>query len=274
MSASDPMPPTAAHVPQAIARVEPAQLEGFDGGPRFAVWWLPVGREPAGSVLCVQPFGAERGAARHALAMQAWRLARRGWAVLLIDLFGTGDSPGEPAEATLAAWRGDLLRAAMLARQRHAGPNVLWGVRDGALLAADVAVALDQLIDAYVFWQAPADGAAVGAVPGEGGSLAPELLAELRELRMQPPPVAERGAPAAVLFVEIGDSRAPPDAVSALAANLTESWLEAGYVATPRTVSGPAFWVTDGTVSPWPASPVVLPVAAYLATEEFLEVVR
>jgi len=272
------MSPAAAPVATSAARIEPALLEGFDGGPRFAVWWLPAGREPLGSVLCVQPIGAERAAARHALAAQAWRLARLGWAVLLLDLFGTGDSPGEPQEASLETWRGDLLRAAMLARQRHTGPNVLWGVRAGALLAADIAVALDQLVDAYVFWQAPADGMAVAATPAEGGSLAPAMLAELAGLHMQPPPVAGRGATPAVLFVDAGEPGAAPDRLSPLVADLTEQWLEAGYAAMPRSVSAPAFWMPSD--APWHAgswsssTSAALPAAMFLVTEEFLEVVR
>ena len=270
------MSPAAAPLATSAARIEATRLEGFDGGPRFAVWWLPAAREPLGSVLCVQPIGAERAAARHALAAQAWRLARQGWAVLLLDLFGTGDSPGEPAKASLEVWRGDLLRAAMLARQRHTGPNVLWGVRAGAPLAADIAVALDQLVDAYVFWQAPADGAAVATVPAEGGNLAPAMLAELAELRMQPPLVVERSASPAVLFVD--SDGAAPGGVSPLVADLTEQWLEAGYAAMPRTVSAPAFWMppdAPGNAGSWSSTTsAALPAAMFLVTEEFLEVVR
>ena len=278
MPTPDPMRPAAAPLTSSAARVEPIQLEGFDGGPRFAVWWLPGDREPLGSVLCVQPIGAERTAARHALAAQAWRLARRGWAVLLLDLFGTGDSPGEPAEASLEGWRGDLLRAAMLARQRHAGPNVLWGVRAGALLAADIAVALDQLVDAYVFWQAPADGSVVAALPAEGGSLSPAMLAELAELHMQPPHLDARGTTPAVLFVDSDEAGAAPGGVSPSVASLTEQWLEAGYAAMPRTVSVPPFWVPSdipGNPGAWSSATfAALPAAMFLVTEEFLEVVR
>ena len=272
------MSPAAAPLATSAARIEPAQLEGFDRGPRFAVWWLPSGRDPLGSVLCVQPIGAERAAARHALAAQAWRLARQGWAVLLLDLFGTGDSPGEPADASLEGWRGDLLRAAMLARQRHAGPNVLWGVRAGALLAADIAVALDQLVDAYVFWQAPADGSVLATLPAGGDSLSPAMFAELAELHMQPPPVDERGATPAVLFVDSDETGAAHGGISPMVADLTGQWLEAGFAAMPRTVSVPPFWVPSdvpGNPGAWSsATSAALPAAMFLVTEEFLEVVR
>lgn len=262
---------------EAAARIEPARLDGFDGGPRFGVWWLPAGHEPRGTVLCVQPLGEERAAARHALAAQAWRLSAGGWAVLMIDLYGTGDSPGEPAGITLQRWRGDLLRAAMLARQRHAGPNVLWGVRGGALLAADIAVALDQLVDAYVFWQPSGDERIPPEPGGEGGSLPSTLLDELHELRMQPPALADHGGVPAALFVEMREAReGVPAGASALICDLTEAWLEAGYLALPQRVNAAPFWQPCGAAGGGSAAPhaAALPTAAFAATEEFLESVR
>lgn len=257
--------------PDADVRIEATLCEGFDAGHRMGIWWLPAG-EPRGAVLCVQPLGAERSTARHAIASQAWRLAARGWAVLLIDLFGLGDSPGEPAEATLDGWRSDLLRAAMLARRRHSGSNVLWGVRSGALLVADVAMALDQLIDLYVFWQAPASGDAIATIRPEGGSLAPSLLADLRELRMEPPAIAEHGRPPAALFLEVSGLSSMTEEVSVPACNLAEAWLEAGYLAVPRSAAQPTFQAAHATTDGerWPLRSESL-MGACIATEEFLE---
>lgn len=273
---------TASGVP-ATARIEATHLDGFDGGPRFGVWWLPSGREPRGAVLCVQPLGEERTHARHALASQAWRLAARGWAVLAIDLYGTGDSAGETGDATLQGWRSDLLRAAMIARQRHSGPNVLWGARAGALLAADIAVALDQLVDAYVFWQAPESGHEISDASHVGGRPASALLNELREMRMQPPPVAEHGAPPAALFVEFDQPAANRSDLSPVTAALTEAWLAAGYLATPRIARCARFWLPSqatarsgarGSPGMQQARERAWPTPAWLATEEFLEGVR
>ena len=264
----------------APVRIEALQLEGFDRGPRFAVWWLPARTEPRGSVLCVQPLGDEHPAARHSLALQARRLAARGWAVLMIDLFGTGDSPGEFAQANLEIWRNDLLRGSMLARQRASGPTVLWGVRGGALLVGDIAVALDQLVDSFVFRDAPDSGHAggAGAVAGWRPPSAPEptaqatpastpgsLPGELRDLRLRPPPAAEHGAPPKVLFVEIGDQPAVSLELSPATCALTEAWLEAGYLATPRAAHAGGAW-------PGPVVPV--PLAACMATEALLEELR
>jgi len=270
-------------VPEAAARIEPAQLAGFDRGPRFGVWWRPTRTAPRGSVLCVQPLGSERTTARHTLALQAWRLAERGWTVLMPDLFGSGDSPGNPGDATLEGWRADLLRAAMLARQEHTGPNVLWGVRHGALLAADVAVALDQLVDGFVFWQAPVSGHKFAASNHEGGSASPALVAALRELHMQPPPVAKHGAPPAALFLQFDATGPGVGELSPITSALTESWLAAGYLATARVARCDRFWrpAASAPRSGAPGSPDVpqpqpraLPAAAWLATEEFLEGLR
>lgn len=274
------MTPNPPAVPEAVARIEPVQLGGFDRGPRFGVWWRPTRTAPRGAVVCVQPLGGERPVARHALASQAWRLAERGWTVLMADLFGSGDSPGDPGEATLEGWRADLLRVAMLARQEHSGPNVLWGARHGALLAADVAVALDQLIDAFVFWEAPDSGAEISTSSHEGGSAAPALAAALRELQMQPPPVAEHGAPPAALFLQFDAPGPGLGELSPLTSALTESWLAAGYLATARVARCDRFWRPAAAAprSGAPGSPEVpqpqmraLPVSAWLATEEFLE---
>lgn len=139
----------------------PEFIDGFDHGRRFGLWILPGrGARQVGSVLVVQPFGDEANLSRRVIVAQAMRLAQQGWTTLVLDLYGTGDSDGQTHEATLGDWRADLLRASRLARERAPGRHVVWGVRLGALLAAELALALDQVADGYVFWQAPASGAA------------------------------------------------------------------------------------------------------------------
>lgn len=246
------------------ARFEPALLHGFEGGTRFGVWWLPAEGEPRGTILCVQPLGEERPCARRVIAAQAWRMAARGWVVLVPDLYGCGDSPGEPAEATLDAWRSDLFRCTMLVRQRAEGPNVLWSVRAGALLGVDLSVALDQLLDAHLFWQAPESGRnAVDALAASSG-LSTRLLVSLGELRMQPPPTAERGSQPSVAFVEINESTASLGDVSLATRALTDSWLDAGYIAGARAARVSPFWDTASLARP-------LPEALFETTEDFLE---
>jgi len=143
------------------ATLLPEFIDGFDHGRRFGLWILPGrGARQVGSVLVVQPFGDEANLSRRVIVAQAMRLAQQGWTTLVLDLYGTGDSDGQTHDATLGDWRADLLRASRLARERAPGRHVVWGVRLGALLAAELALALDQVADGYVFWQAPASGAA------------------------------------------------------------------------------------------------------------------
>ncbi len=142
------------------ARLEPVFLDGFCRGQRFALWVEPPTTVRArGSILCVQPFGDEANLSRRVLVAQARRLALEGWTTLLLDLYGTGDSDGLSEDANLDAWRADLLRASHLARARSGGQFVLWGLRLGTLLACDVAIALDQITSALVFWQPSPTGA-------------------------------------------------------------------------------------------------------------------
>lgn len=249
------------------ARFEPVQLQGFEAGTRFGVWWMPAETPPRGTILCVQPLGEERPWARRVIAGQAWRMASRGWAVLVPDLYGCGDSPGEPAEATLDAWRNDLFRCMMLVRQRAEGPNVLWSVRAGALLGVDLSVALDQLLDAHLFWQAPESGRSAVDALAASTALPARLLVSLGELRMQPPPTAERGSQPLVTFVETNESAASLGDVSPAARTLTESWLDAGYIAGARAAPVLPFWDSASLARP-------LPEALFETTEDFLESVH
>ena len=54
------------------ARLEPAFLEGFHGGRRFALWVRPPEtRRDVGAILCLQPFGEEANLSRRVLVAQA-----------------------------------------------------------------------------------------------------------------------------------------------------------------------------------------------------------
>jgi exosortase A-associated hydrolase 2 len=96
--------------------------------------------------------------ARRMAAMQARRFAAAGCAVLQIDLFGCGDSSGELAEASWEVWKRDLQAALAWLRPRVRGPLGVWGLRLGALLAADVACDPAAGVERLVLWQPVASG--------------------------------------------------------------------------------------------------------------------
>lgn len=295
--------------------LEPTFLDGFQGGRRFALWVGPPAGTPArGCVLCIQPFGEEANLSRRVLVAQACRLAAGGWTTLIVDLFGTGDSDGATPEATLPLWRADLLRASRIARERVAGPFVLWGTRMGALLAAELAIALDQLAAAMLFWQPAATGAQfidpllklarVGAVARQAGAdrtadpaqaataarttiaaaadasnaspdapagdrldlaghrLRRNLVDDLAAMTMQPPVHGEHCAPCPVLMLGIQRVLAAAAPAPKPLSTLAERWLTEGYLTSLRVVQGEPFWAS---LEP------SLPLAAFEATERFLE---
>lgn len=113
--------------------------------------------QPLGLVY-VAPFAEEMNRARRMAALQARRLASLGIDVLLLDLFGTGDSAGEFGEADWGIWRQDVGCALDWLSARIEGDVGLWGLRLGALLSADVAAAQPERIARMVLWQPALSG--------------------------------------------------------------------------------------------------------------------
>lgn len=277
------------------ATLDPEFIDGFDHGRRFGLWVLPGrGVRLLGSVLAVQPFGDEASLSRRVIVAQALRLAARGWGTLVLDLHGTGDSDGDSADATLATWRSDLLRASRLARSRVPGMHVLWGTRMGALLVADVLPAIESRVDGVVLWQPPRSGEAaldallrlgrVGAVarassapagsttgpagPADAGfvdlggyRLRDSLVNELVALKPSAPQPSPSRLPCAVLALWLRRSAGAMPAASPDAEEFAREWVAQGYPADARTVAAAPFWSSMEPTDP---------LAAFDATEDFL----
>lgn len=103
------------------------------------------------SLVYLPPFAEEMNRARRMAALQARRLSELGIAVLLLDPFGTGDSEGDFGDARWDIWRDDVRTAMNWLAVRTNGPVGLWGLRLGALLAADAASR--HPIERLVLWQ-------------------------------------------------------------------------------------------------------------------------
>ena len=56
------------------------------------------------AIIHIPAFAEEMNKSRRMLAMQAQAFAGQGYAVLVLDLFGTGDSSGDFGEATWDIW--------------------------------------------------------------------------------------------------------------------------------------------------------------------------
>lgn len=125
---------------------------------RFCVFYAPRAT-PVGSVLYVHPFAEEMNRSRRMAALQARAFAARGYAVLQIDLLGCGESSGSFADARWLRWKDDVRAAQHWLRHHAEGAMHLWGLRLGALLAADCAREEDSSFASLLMWQPLTNGA-------------------------------------------------------------------------------------------------------------------
>lgn len=235
-------------------------------GQRFCVYHPAHAEKPRGLVLHAHAFAEELNKCRRMTALQARALAEAGYAVLLIDLAGCGDSSGDFGDAGWELWVEDLVRASAWLLGQAEAPLWLWGTRTGCLLAVEAARRLDRPCH-FLFWQASAagkpalqqflrikaaadllDGGAKGAMealreelaagrPVEvaGYSLAPALAQGLERAQLTPPDRSGR-----MEWLELStrdDATLTPVAQKALA-----QWQQAGCLSRGQVVAGPGFW--------------------------------
>lgn len=118
------------------------------------------GSRPRPGFLLCRPFGQEATRTASMYRVIADRLAREGSNVLTFDYHGTGDSPGEESEQSLAEWSKDIEAAHHLAAA-DAGPVVHWFAMGLACHAALRAAARLDVPPAHlVLWEPVLDGAA------------------------------------------------------------------------------------------------------------------
>jgi exosortase A-associated hydrolase 2 len=127
-------------------------------GQRFCLFHPPAGA-CRGAVLYVPPFGEEMNKSRRMAAQQARALAARGFGVLLLDLYGCGDSSGDFGDARWGIWKRDLALGHQWLRQRLERPVSLLGLRLGALLALDYARGAALPVANLMLWQPVQSGA-------------------------------------------------------------------------------------------------------------------
>ena len=90
-----------------------------------------------GRAVVLPPFGEELNKSRHVLSALVRHLDAHSFDVVLPDLYGTGDSEGDFADADLNTWRADIEAAVA---SLPTGPRLhLIALRAGALLAVDAA---------------------------------------------------------------------------------------------------------------------------------------
>jgi len=247
-------------------------LAGSGGPLATVVWEPPKDIAPRFAVLYLPPFGDEMNRSRRMAALQARALAAIGGTVALLDPRGTGESGGDHGAATWGGWHADVALAwAWLAEQSNV-PCVLWGLRLGALLAADVVATARAAPAAMVLWQPIASGRAffnqflrlatvqerVGGAEGgadakalrlklaagnpievAGYELNPALVADVEAKDL----VALDGSRCQVVWREVSAVAAPT--ISPASARIASRWQEHGAELDIAAVSGPSFWATQ-----------------------------
>jgi exosortase A-associated hydrolase 2 len=245
-------------------------LDG-QAGQLFALYRPPAPQtRHGGDVLFVPPFAEEMNRARRMATVMAERLAQIGWGSLVFDLYGTGDSTGEFADARVDTWRDDTRRALDWLAARRPPKLALLGLRLGALLALDVARGRSDLAR-VVLWHPVADGAQMltqflrlrlaaaiggGASQGDtpqslrarlaagetleiaGYDISPALAAEIDRMKLEP---LGASCPAPIHWFDLAAEPGKP--LSPVSSRIAEAW-RAGGVASldARTVQGDAFW--------------------------------
>lgn len=111
-----------------------------------------------GFILHIPAFAEEMNKSRRMVALQAQSFANKGYAVLVIDLFGTGDSAGDFSAASWLLWKQDITAACLWLLEQGATAITLWGLRTGALLALDFASYTVLKINHVLCWQPVLNG--------------------------------------------------------------------------------------------------------------------
>ncbi len=260
----------------------PSFIDGA-AGRLFVVDHRPARATDRGAdIILLPPFAEEMNRSRRMAALLARALAADGWGVLILDLYGTGDSDGAFADADWSIWCADVAAAADWLRRGGERPVDLMGLRFGGLLAAAVAGALPG-VGRLVLWNPVTSGEAMltqflrirlAASLGEaddGDAAGAEDTRALRRRLAEGERVDVAGYPiakplaAALDGARLGDATLPPGvavdwfellrdagrAVPRASQRVAEAWTAAGVPVAMHTVVGEPFWsLPEITVAP------------------------
>ncbi len=127
-------------------------------GDLFALYYPPVsGGPPKQIFIHIPAFADEMNKSRRMISLQAREFAAKEYAVLIIDLFGTGDSQGDFSDANWTAWRQSLLSLCRALLQQGFTIS-LWALRCGTLLALDMAEKSEIQFENFLMWQPVLNG--------------------------------------------------------------------------------------------------------------------
>lgn len=128
-------------------------------GKLFAIHFYPAESWRSGKgVVLFPPFAEEMNKSRRMLALQARYLAAQGHEVLILDLFGTGDSQGEFSQARWDVWLDDICKGADWLLQRNIDSLSFLALRFGSLLATEASTIYRDRLEKLVLWQPVVNG--------------------------------------------------------------------------------------------------------------------
>jgi exosortase A-associated hydrolase 2 len=265
-------------------------LPGANGSLHCVLFSRADGEGGSKSILLVPPFGEEMNKTRRMMARLGYAAATLGFSVLLVDLYGTGDSDGDFGDAEWERWRRDLESAGEWLRGHGCDHLVIVGVRAGCLLALDSVGELALAPSALLFWQPVLSGREVltqmlrlrvaasltkGTVAetvsglrarlsaGEsvevaGYDLAPALALPLDHLVLKDLLAAVN---VATYWIDVAPdvSRPPPPAMAAVLRYAVDQGLPVRY----HRLEGEAFWATQELVD----VPTLIDVSTRLLAE-------
>lgn len=114
--------------------------------------------EPRGVVVHVPAFAEEMNKSRRMVTLATEALVQDGWAVIVFDLSGCGDSSELLQDVDWAMWIEDLDNVVAWSRQRFPDRQlVLWSLRGGALIASDWMASTGHVLP-MLMWQPALSG--------------------------------------------------------------------------------------------------------------------
>ncbi len=251
----------------------PHFLSGPSGRLYANLYLLEENKIPNSWVLYLPAFAEEMNKSRHMINQQADRFASLGHAVIVADLYGTGDSGGDFGDSSWECWKRDVRYLISWARQQGAKRITLWGLRLGALMAVEIALSEPDEVDQLLLWQPVMSGQqamtqflrlrmAAGLMGPEvesvsqlrerlasgetleiaGYGLSSELFSQVSLTSMADllPP---EGAKLNLFWFEVVQSEERP--LNLQAKKLVENWRGRGVNVHAETVVGEPFWTTQ-----------------------------
>jgi exosortase A-associated hydrolase 2 len=220
-------------------------------------------------VLVVPPFAEEMNKCRRMVTELAQELVATGYAVIVPDFYGTGDSEGDFADTHCEQWLLDLSATEAWLQAKGWRIDALLGIRAGCLIAAQFAQRRGP-VNKTVFWQPVIDGArafeqflrlriAAAAMDGRkesiaelkqqfssgivvdvaGYPLSPALAQQLPKLKLDAPSLSALGR---IHWFEV--LRSAEASIPVPTANFLKQ-LDAGNVeATLKTMIGEPYWAS------------------------------